>query len=186
MQNSSLRIIFSFFVVLISCLGLYASTNPLSEKDRTKLADIARHQYDLTMMDGATIYKFKGRDILLVITEVKKSPNAQRVGQVKASRLAGEFLQSATNKSISVYEVSEGGSYSFQNESSELSSTSGSISGGTLSQSTGDFTTTETKESFSDKIIQSSITQVGHIEPLCRIGAEGNNIIFAYFMILQK
>ncbi len=151
-----------------------------------KLADIARSHYDMTMMDGASVYRFKGRDILLVIVDVKKSPNAQRVGQVKASRAAGEFLQSATNKSVTVYEVSDDNSYAFKDKSLERGSSSGTTVSDRIEQGTSDITTTETQEQFSDKIVQSSITRVGRIEPLCRIGAEGNNIILAYFLIIEK
>ena len=172
-------------VLMMSCAGEILAAKPLSEKDRAKLAEVARNQYNLSMMDGASVYRFKGRDILLVITEVKKSPNAQRVGQVKASRLAGEFLQSATNRSVTVYEVSDGSSYDFSDKASENTTTQGSVTGDRISQSTSDITTTTTEETFSDKIIQSSITQVGHIEPLCRIGADGINMIMAYFLVIK-
>ena len=173
-------------LLCMSAIGVAMAAKPYSEKEKIKLADIARQRYNETRMDGASIYRYKGRNVLIVITEVKKSPNSQRVGQVKASRLAGEFLQGATNKSLTVYEVSEGNSYSFQDEGTEKSSTSGNLSGESITQTTGDFTTTETHETFSDKIIQSSITQVGHIEPLCTINATGGYITFAYFMILNK
>ena len=168
------------------CIAVCAKTKPLSDKDRTKFAEIARNHYAATMMDGASVYRFKGREILLVIVEVKKSPNAQRVGQVKASRSAGEFLQSATNKSVTVYAVSEGNSYSFKDKGEESSSTSGTNVSDRITQGTSDLKTTETEETFSDKIVQNSLTRVGHIEPLCRLGAEGGNVTFAYFMILEK
>lgn len=168
-------------------IGITAvGAKPLSENDRVKLADVARRHYDATMMDGASVYRFKGRDILLVIVEVKKSPNAQRVGQVKASRAAGEFLQSATSKSVTVYEVSEGNSYSFTDSSEEHGSSSGAIVSDKIDQEMADITTTETQEQFSDKIVQSSLTRVGHIEPLCRLGADSGNVTFAYFMIIEK
>ena len=181
---------FKFFTCIIFCalcgLSADAKSKPLSEKDRSQLADIARSHYNMTMMDGASVYRFKGRDILLVIVDVKKSPNAQRVGQIKASRAAGEFLQSATNKSVTVYEVSEDNSYAFKDKSVEHGSTSGTTVSDRLEQGTADITATATEETFSDKIVQSSITRVGHIEPLCRIGAEGNNITLAYFLVIEK
>ena len=151
-----------------------------------EFAEIARNHYSLTMMDGASVYRFKGRDILLAIVEVKKSPNSQRVGQVKASRMAGEFLQSATNKSVTIYEVSEGNSYSFNDKSEEHGTSSSKHVNSEITQGTSDLTTTATEEHFSDKIVQSSMTRVGHIEPLCRLGSDGNNLVFAYFMILEK
>lgn len=178
------RIIIPVLVLLTGVL--ICEAKPLSEKDRLKLSEIARTHYNMTMMDGASMLKFKSRNILLVIVDVKNSANAQRVGQVKASRTAGEFLQAATNKSITVFEVSDGSSYSMQDEGSEKSSTSGNKVGGKISQATEDFSTSATEERFSDKIIQSSITRVGHIEPLCRIGSDGNNITFAYFLIIEK
>ena len=180
------RIVVSVIMCVLCSITMHAGSKPLSDKDRIKLADIARRHYSLTMMDGASVYRFNGRDILLVITEVKKSPNAQRVGQVKAGRAAGEFLQSAANKSVTVYAVSEGSSYSMSDKSSEDSRSAGATVSDEITQSTDDLSTTETEETFSDKIVQSSLTRVGHIEPLCRIGNDGNNIIFAYFMILEQ
>lgn len=175
-------------IILCAICGMtaYAGSKPLSDKDRTKLAAIARNHYAATMMDGASVYRFKGRDILLVIVEVKKSTNSQRVGQVKASRTAGEFLQSATNKSVTIYEVSDGSSYSLKDTGEEHGVSSGSTVSNNISQNTSDMTATATEDQFTDKIVQSSMTRVGHIEPLCRLGAEGNNVIFAYFLILEK
>ncbi len=163
-------------IMLFLVCGIGVCAKPLSEKDRLKLADIARNNYAVTAMDGASVYRFKGEDILLVTVEVKKSPNAQRIGQVKASRLAGEFLQTAQNKSVTVYEVSDLNSYSLEDK--------GEVSG-RVSQQTSDQSTMSTEENFSDKIIQSSITRVGHIEPLCRVGVQGNNIVFSYFLIIE-
>ena len=185
-QVSFRRLVSCIVMCAVCCTAVCAKTKPLSDKDRTKFAEIARNHYAATMMDGASVYRFKGREILLVIVEVKKSPNAQRVGQVKASRSAGEFLQSATNKSVTVYAVSEGNSYSFKDKGEESSSTSGTNVSDRITQGTSDLKTTETEETFSDKIVQNSLTRVGHIEPLCRLGAEGGNVTFAYFMILEK
>ena len=168
-------------VLMMGWAGEILAAKPLSEKDRAKLAEVARNQYNLSMMDGASVYRFKGRDILLVITEVKNV----RVGQVKASRLAEEFLQSAKNRSVTVYEVSDGSSYDFSDRASENTTTQGTLTGDRVSQSTSDMTTTTTEETFTDKIVQSSLTRVGHIEPLCRIGAEGTNMIMAYFLVIK-
>ncbi len=185
-QVSFRRLLSCIIMCAVCCIAVSAKTKPLSEKDRVEFASIARTHYAATMMDGASIYRFKGRDILLVIVEVKKSPNAQRVGQVKASRAAGEFLQSANNKSVTVYAVSDSNSYSFKDKSEESSSTSGTNVSDRITQGTSDLKTTETEETFSDKIVQSSLTRVGHIEPLCRLGAEGGGITLAYFMIIEK
>lgn len=177
------RALISLLLLVIPALSI--TGKPLSENDRIKLADIARNHYATTMMDGASMYRFKGRDILIVIVDVKKSANTQRVAQVKASRAAGEFLHAATNKSVTVNEVSEGNSYSFKDKSEEHGSTSGTSVSDEIEQGTADMTTTETQEHFSDKIVQSSLTRVGHIEPLCRIGTDGVNVTFAYFLIIE-
>lgn len=185
-QVSFRRLVSCILMCAVCSIAVCAKSKPLSEKDRTKFAEIARSHYAATMMDGASVYRFKGREILLVIVEVKKSSNAQRVGQVKASRAAGEFLQSATNKSVTVYAVSDGSSYSFKDKGEENSSTSGTNVSDRITQGTSDLKTTETEETFSDKIVQNSLTRVGHIEPLCRLGADGGNVTFAYFMIIEK
>jgi hypothetical protein len=179
-----------FLVCILLCAicGAVASAknDPLSEKERMEFANVARQHYAMTMMDGASVYRFKGRELLLVIVQVKSSPNVQRVGQVKATRAAGEFLQSATNKSVTIYETGESNTYSLKDKSEEKGTSAGATVSDIISQGTSDITTTETTETFSDQIVQSSLTRVSHIEPLCRLGAENGYQTFAYFMILEK
>lgn len=168
----------TFFVsVSISCFA----AKPLDPKDKAKLTEMVKTQYQASGMEGSTVYKFKGRMILVTIVGVKQSPNAQRVAQVKASRSAGEYLQSSTNKSVSVYEVVDKESYAMTDNSGIASNAATSE----ITQSTSDNTAVETEEIFTDKMVQSSMSMVNHIEPLSKIGLEGNQVIFAYYMIVK-
>lgn len=73
-----------------------------------------------------------------------------------------------------------------QDRATEQGSSSGAVVSDNISQDTSDITTMETEEHFSDKIVQSSMTRVGHIEPLCRLSADRTTLTFAYFLVLEK
>ena len=108
-----------------------------------------------------------------------------RVAQVKAARIAGEYLEGSMNKSVTVYETIEKDSYSLNDESKEINANQNSLASTTIDQNVSDKTERVTEENFSDKIIQSSLTRVNHMEPLTRfIGEEGSQL-FAFYIILK-
>ena len=86
--------------VIVGCVLLFgfACAQSLSESAQARLTNTVRQQYARTMMEGASMHKVSGQHVLVVLVSVKKSPNMQRVAQVKASRVAGEYLKGATNK----------------------------------------------------------------------------------------
>lgn len=149
----------------------------LSDKEKNKLCDIVKEGFVQTQMTGTSIRKIKRKHILVSIVEVKKTANSQRVAQVKAARDAGEFLNGAVNHSVTVYESEEGDSYDLKDKES------GSASG--ITQHTSDISTRTTEENFSDKIVQSALTQVKNIQPLCKISSAGPTEIYAFYMIVK-
>lgn len=177
------RLISALLLLLIS-VPTHAS-KPLKDSDRQKLVNAVKQHYAETMMQGAEVIKIGGKNILVSIVGAKKAPNSQRVAQVKAARTAGEYLQTASNKSITVYEVTDNQSYSLTDEASAYGSTHNSESSSNLGQKTGDVSTTETSEKFTDRMIHTSFTQVNHIEPLCNIGLCDGENIYAYYMIIE-
>lgn len=136
-------------------------------------------------MQGSELFKIGKKKALVSIVGVKKTPNSQRVAQLKAARSAGEFLQAASNKSVTVYEVIDKKAYTLNDSASESGHTTNSASVSNLSQEVEDVSTVESSETFSDKIIQSSLTRVKRMEPLCNLGMTDGELIFAYFTLID-
>ena len=109
----------------------------------------------------------------------------QRVAQVKAARVAGEYLKGSINKSVTVYENIENESYTFSDEANEDSKTQNATSSSTIEQNVSDKTEKTSEVNFSDKIIQSSLTRVNHMEPLTRFIGEDGSQLFAFYIILK-
>ena len=136
-------------------------------------------------MEGTSIHKVSGEHILVVLVSAKKSPNMQRVAQVKASRIAGEYLKGATNKSITVYETIEKDQYKMDDLAIGTDNTHNTEVNSNMTQNTVDETFRQSEEHFSDRIIQTSLTRVGHMEPLTRFVVENGYEMFAYYMIVK-
>lgn len=136
-------------------------------------------------MEGTSIYRLKRKNILVTVVGVKKSPNAQRVAQVKASRNAGEFLQGAYNRSVTVYETVDNSSYSLSDDATSSGVTENSITGSSIEQNSNDVTKTEIEENFSDKTIQSSLTSIRQIQPLCKISGDLSQEVYAFYIIME-
>lgn len=175
-------------VTVIFCLALSIpsfASGTLNEKELQDLITVVRQRYAQTMMQGAEMIKIDGRNVLVAVVGTKKGPSSQRVAQVKAARTAGEFLQAASNKSVTVYEVTDNTSYSIKDKASETGSTLNSATTSVIEQKAEDVTTTETSENFSDSMVQTSFTQVNHIQSLCSLGMSDGEIVYAYYMILK-
>lgn len=143
----------SFF--LMSCISLMAQ---LSQKEKTNLINTVIANYSITQIDGVSLYQTKsGYQVLVTVASVsanRRIEDQNREAQIKATRLASEYLSGATNRSITIYD----------SQSSSNSS----------------------KESLSDKIIQSSMAQVKAMQPLFKTeGTDGQNV-FAYFMVISQ
>ena len=137
------------------------------------------------MTEGASVHKTSEGNALVAIVSVKKSPSMQRVAQVKAARVAGEYLKGSINKSVTVYENIENESYTFSDEANEDSKTQNATSSSTIEQNVSDKTEKTSEVNFSDKIIQSSLTRVNHMEPLTRFIGEDGSQLFAFYIILK-
>lgn len=176
---------------LIAAILLFAiafpvfAAKPLKDKDRQRLIEVVKQRYNETMMQGAEVIKIGGKNVLVAVVGAKKGPSSQRVAQVKAARAAGEYLQAASNKSVTVYEVTDNQSYKLSDKASESGSTHNSATSSNISQKTDDASTIETSEKFTDRMIQTSFTQVNHIEPLCNLGAADGEIVYAYYIIID-
>lgn len=150
-----------------------------------QLSETVKQRYAATFMESSDIYKTKQGHVLVTVVSVKKSPNMQRVAQVKAARAAGEFLEGVTNKSVTTYETIDNNSYSMTDKAEENSSTHNSGVSSDIKQNVSDITARQTEERFSDKVVQSSLTRVGNMSPLCRFTGEDGMQMFAYYLILK-
>ena len=137
------------------------------------------------MMEGANAYKTCDGTILVVTVVVKKSPTMQRVAQVKATRIAGEYLQGAVNKSVTVYENSQENDYTLSDNASESSISKNTEASSNIQQTVNDQSLIKTEEHFSDKIIQSTLTRVNRMQPLSRFTGEDGYQVFAFFLFLE-
>lgn len=181
-DNACLRIIISLLLLLSSMI---INAQSLSTEALMKLAATVKQYYSITLMEGASIHKTSEGKVLVAIVSVKKSPSMQRVAQVKAARTAGEYLQGAANKSVTIYETIDKDSYSLNDESKEISVSQNSSVSSTIDQNVSDITERTTEENFSDAIIQSSLTKVNHMEPLTRFFGEDGTQLFAFYLILK-
>lgn len=173
-------------LILIGILYLsFINAQSLSDRTLMKLATDIKRQYAITMMEGATMHKTSDGHVLVSVVSVKKSPTMQRVAQVKAARVAGEYLEGARNKSVTVYETIDRQSYSLNDNAEEQSHTSNSMSSSTINQDVSDSTQRVSEDNFSDKIIQSSLTRIRKMEPLTRFAGEDGTQIFVFYLVMK-
>lgn len=174
--------------ILTSIVMLWMATihaQQLSPNTMGYLAACVQQQYAMTMMEGATAYKTSDGTILVVTVAVKRSSTMQRVAQVKATRTAGEYLQGAMNKSVTVYESTQESGYTLSDNAIESSISKNAEIASNLQQSVEDQSLMKTEERFSDKIIQSTLTRVNYMQPLTRFTGEDGYQVFAYFLFLK-
>ena len=171
--------IFLFTIITLSC-----AAQILQGDNLFLLVSQVKQQYSITMMEGSSVYRTKAGDVLVTLVTVKEGPNMQRVAQVKATRLAGEYLQAATNKSITVYEIVEKDSYVITDDVTENSETKDTQVESDINQGVMESQVHQSEENLSDKVIQTSLTHVAHMSPLTRFVGEGGTWIFAYYIIL--
>lgn len=176
--------------LMLTCtLSMFAQ---LSDSEREKLETKVKADYLHTQMEGATIYKTsKGHRVLVVSTVVTSSQNISqmnRVAQIKAARLAGEFLKGAKNKSVSVYNTESSSSETFEHEQSNVMGSSGSTIGSEVGYSTKEGENQSESESFSDSVLQEATQKAAGrgMQKLMSFRGPDEEKVFAFFMIVDK
>ncbi len=95
--------VFFLLLIMISSIPSWAQ---LSEKDLTRLKETVTSRYNMSHMDGGSLYKTSsGYRVFVAIASVSAGEQ-QETAKTKCMRTASEFFAGATNKSISVYESS--------------------------------------------------------------------------------
>lgn len=183
-DNRACRCTLFMLVLLLLCPSVCFADH-LSDKQRGQLIAVVKKQYHETMMEGTTIHRLKRKNIVVTIVGVKKTPNSQRVAQVKATRNAGEFLQGAVNHSVTVYETIDNSAYSIADVSAGGGMTENSTTSSAIEQNSTDMTCNVMEERFSDKSIQSSLTKVKQMQPLCKIYGDPSQEVYAFYIILE-
>ena len=96
-------------ILMVGFIPLATHAQILDEKQEEQLTNTIRRDYMKTQAEGVKVYKLsKKKHILSVCVIVNYNQNISqqnRVGQMKAARLASEFLNGTMNKSVSVYET---------------------------------------------------------------------------------
>lgn len=176
------------FILAAICLMWvsFVDAKELSDKELQTLIGSVHASYNRMHMEGSSIYNIKKHNVLVTIVGVKKTANMQRVAQIKATRSTGEFLKGALNKGVTVYEASETDGYSLTDSAIEESDTHNTMVSAEICQDLNESSTHATEEKFSDTVIQSSISMVDRIAPLCRLGTDDGKEIFAYYMLMPK
>ncbi|MBP5643757.1 MAG: hypothetical protein J6X10_05970, partial [Bacteroidales bacterium] len=113
----------------------------LSQGEQMKLTETVKRNYELTQIEGASLYKTSsGYQVLVTVTSVssyKSVEDQNKEAQMKSTRLASEFFIGAENTSVSIYDSQSGAN--------------------------------RNKEKLTDKIVQSSLAQVKAMQPLFKI-----------------
>lgn len=145
----------SFYLFLLVCITAVAQ---LSQKEKMDLTNTVKQNYQMTQIDGSSLYSTKsGYQVLVTVTSVSSSKSVteqNRDAQLNSARLASEFLMGATNRSVTILD----------------------------SEATGK----NSKESISDRIVQSSIAQVKAMEPLFRMEGMNGLIVYAYYLVISQ
>lgn len=161
----------------------------LSIKETERLAATVRMQYEEWGIEGAKVYQTSSHWTLVSIVTVtsnQKTSQQNRLAQIKASRVAIEFLKGSTNRSISVYDAfsTEGNSLTGRNQTG-VNQKNQEIASST-STSANEQTTNVESETMSDKVVQSAIDNIDGLQPLLKFAGEDGEIVYAYYMVISK
>ncbi len=178
---------------LTTCLALLLSlgaTAQLSEKEKTSLAETVRKNYEQFGIDGSNVYQTSRHWTLVSVVTVspnQKAGQQSRQAQVKASRAAIEYLKGAVNNSFSVYDSYSNDETSLTEGQGNSTTLNGQTVGSQTYSSANEQTLSSEKETLSDKIVQSSISEVDGMQPLLKFEdkEEGVNV-FAYYIVISK
>lgn len=187
-----MKIILKALIILVGFIPFATHAQVLDDKQTEQLVNSIKRDYMKTQAEGAKVYKLsKKKHVLSVCVTVNSSQNISqqnRVGQMKAARLASEFIDGAKNKSISVYETnSETSSDFYKNQANKTNSMDSDIASKqnynvneTENESNSDF--------FSDKIVQSAIHAAAGkgMEKLSTFRGPDDEKVFVYCLPLEQ
>jgi len=130
----------------------------LSEREKTDLISSVKNNYSLTQIDGASLYKTKsGFQVLVAIASVSSAKSIEDQNR--------EAQAKATRLASEYLSGATNSSVTIYNSESSSNSS---------------------KESLSEKIIQSSMAQVKAMQPLFKMDGSDGQTVFAYFLVISK
>lgn len=187
-----MRRILLALILLLGMCNIAIHSQILDEKQEANLTNAITRDYMKTQTEGVKVYKLsKKNHILSVCVIVNSNQNISqqnRVGQMKAARLASEFLNGATNKSISVYDTNSETASDFSKKQEDKTS---SANAGISSEQERNVKETEqesSSETFSDKIIQSAIHAAAGkgMMKLASFRGPDEEKVFVYYLPLEQ
>ena len=130
----------------------------LSQKEKTDLINSVKSNYSLTQIDGASLYKTKsGYQVLVTVVSVSSAKSIEDQNREGQTKATRLASEYLSGATNSSVTI-------YDSESSSNSS----------------------KESLSEKIVQSSMAQVKSMQPLFKMdGSDGQNV-FAYFLVISQ
>lgn len=175
------------FLLLFTSLFCFAQ---LSDKHLEQLTLSVKQKYWNSQMEGCYVCKVGKTRILVINTIVQSQQNISqqnRVAQMKASRLASEFLNGASNKSVSVYDTGSSTVSTFVNDASSTQSTENNYSSSKISEDTKEKETKEEHETFDDKVIQSALHQASGkgLQKLTSFRGPDEEKVFTYYIVMK-
>ena len=94
-----MKIILKALIILVGFIPFATHAQVLDDKETEQLVNSIKRDYMKTQAEGAKVYKLsKKKHVLSVCVTVNSSQNISqqnRVGQMKAARLASEFIDGA-------------------------------------------------------------------------------------------
>lgn len=179
-------------ILMVGFIPLATHAQILDEKQEEQLTNTIRRDYMKTQAEGVKVYKLsKKKNILSVCVIVNSNQNISqqnRVGQMKAARLASEFLNGAMNKSVSVYETNSETSSDFSKKQEDNTNSMNSRIGSEQNRNVNETEKESSSETFSDKIVQSAIHAAAGkgMEKLSTFRGPDDEKVFVYYLPLEQ
>lgn len=179
-------------ILMVGFIPLATHAQILDEKQEEQLTNTIRRDYMKTQAEGVKVFKLsKKKHILSVCVIVNSNQNISqqnRVGQMKAARLASEFLNGTMNKSVSVYETNSETSSDFSKKQEDNTNSMNSGIGSEQNRNVNETEKESSSETFSDKIVQSAIHAAAGkgMEKLSTFRGPDDEKVFVYYLPLEQ
>ena len=184
-MNGLYKLLMAFVMFAISN-DTYAQ---LSDNEMLELMSRAKSHYELSGIPGPKIFKLNSNYILIDYEIMRSSMNQSsqaRAAMLRATRSIGEYLNSAKNKSMTVYDTGAEETELFDKKQSDSGNMNGDEIGSETSSAVKEHQFSSTTEKFSDKVIQEAKSKIDGIQSLMKFKGPEEETVYCYFLMLSK
>lgn len=184
-MNGLYKLLMAFVMFAISN-DTYAQ---LSDNEMLELMSRAKSHYELSGIPGPKIFKLNSNYILIDYEIMRSSMNQSsqaRAAMLRATRSIGEYLNSAKNKSMTVYDTGAEETELFDKKQSDSGNMNGAEVGSETSSAVKEHQFSSTTEKFSDKVIQEAKSKIDGIQSLMKFKGPEEETVYCYFLMLSK